>query len=259
MDTTYLYKKDACRLVRSKYLVLSPCMSVSFSTHLTVLKRSAELFGDSPAFQLPNLDPSSGQVLGWTPVSYRRFQLDVDNFARHLLRVLQADHLAPQSVIGLWYVGDYHALRAPLTMSSRLSGLTYTDVLHVYGLSRAGYIPQLFSIRLENPTVVNELLRKAGAHALIYEKSFKVAGCSVPNHEALDYDAVSPSDDDLPLLHAGVHSSDPAFIFHTSGSTSGSPKLVRCSFRWLESAIKKCEHVMKPIKASEKRDVTVWM
>lgn len=139
--------------------------------------------------------------------------------------------------------------------------MTYTDLLHVYGLSRAGYIPQLFSIRLSNPTVVCELLLKAGAQALICEPTFKdaLAGCSVPTHEALDRNGAEYTDDVLPLLHAGVQSSDPVFIFHTSGSTSGSPKLVPCNFTWLESAIKKCQHVMKPIKASERRDVTVWM
>ena len=151
----------------------------------------------------------------------------------------------------------------PLTLLFRLSGLTYTDLLHVYGLSRAGYIPQLFSIRLPNPTVVYELLQKAGARALIFEDSFKnvLSSCPVPTYEALSYDGAVHTDDILPLLHSGAHSSDPVFIFHTSGSTSGSPKLVPCTFRWLGSAIKKCEYVMKSVKASEiqKRDVTVWM
>lgn len=148
-----------------------------------------------------------------------------------------------------------------LTLISRLSGMTYTDLLHVYGLTRAGYIPQLFSIRLENPEVVYELLGKAKARALIYERTFenKLANCPVPTHEALDYDCARHSEDVLPLLHAGAQSSDPVFIFHTSGSTSGSPKLVPCNFTWLQAAITKCEHVMKPIKPSNRRDVTVWM
>lgn len=76
-------------------------MSASFSTHLTVLERSAKQFGDAPAFQLPNLD-ASGQVSNWTPVSYTRFQVDVEDFARHWLRVLEADGVAPRSVVGLW-------------------------------------------------------------------------------------------------------------------------------------------------------------
>ena len=62
-------------------------MSAPLPTHLTVLQRSAELFKDSAAFQLPVLD-ASGRVLEWTPISYARFQLDVDDFARHWLRVL---------------------------------------------------------------------------------------------------------------------------------------------------------------------------
>jgi acyl-coenzyme A synthetase/AMP-(fatty) acid ligase len=139
--------------------------------------------------------------------------------------------------------------------------MTYNDVVNMYGLSRAGYVPQVFSIRLPNPDVIFELLERARAKALIYEKSFEpiIAGCPVATHLACSLDNLSNSDAPLPLLHDGITRDDPAFIFHTSGSTSGSPKLVPCSYTWLQSIIEKMYHATKPLALGGKADVTVWL
>ena len=66
--------------------------------------------------------------------------------------------------------------------------MTYTDVLHIYGMSRAGYIPQLFSLRLPSATVTFELLHKANAKALVYDASFAsiLSESSVSTYLALD-------------------------------------------------------------------------
>jgi len=55
-----------------------------------------------------------------------------------------------------------------------------------------------------------------------------------------------------------VSETDIAFIFHTSGSTDGSPKLIPCSYKWLDTIVSKAEHVSRP-KSSEQQDVTVWI
>ena len=47
--------------------------------------------------------------------------------------------------------------------------MSYVDVLYIYAIARAGYIPQLFSLRLPNPEVIYELLTKADGKAIIYE------------------------------------------------------------------------------------------
>lgn len=148
-----------------------------------------------------------------------------------------------RSVVGLW-----------------LSGFTYTDVLHIYGISRAGYIPQLFSIRLPNPTVVYELLHKAGASVLVYDPSFEsiIGNCPLPIHRALSSENINFVDE--PILDlASTHDDDePAFIFHTSGSTSGSPKLVQCSYRWLQTVINKSYIITQP-HSTNRQDVTVFI
>jgi len=120
-------------------------------------------------------------------------------------------------------------------------GTAYTDVLHTYGMSRAGYIPQMFSLSLPNPIVIFELLRKTGARALVCEPSFYVdlSGCPVPNYSAVQVRDQDVADVALPPLRTHYSASDLVFIFHTSGSTSGSPKLVPCNWRWLDNIIAK--------------------
>lgn len=142
--------------------------------------------------------------------------------------------------------------------------MTYIDVLHIYGLSRAGYIPQLFSIRLPNPDVVCELLVKAKARAIIVDPSFEslLKRSPVPIHSAPktisdinSHDSLRPT---LPL--PTINDDDIVFIFHTSGSTSGMPKLVPCSLSWLDSAVTKSYQISKPSCRNERnQDVTVWM
>ena len=141
----------------------------------------------------------------------------------------------------------------------RLSGFTYTDVLHIYGISRAGYIPQLFSLKLPNPTVVHELLHRAGAKALIYDASFEsiLKNFPLPTYRALTSERVEPTPVSLPDISESQED-DIAFIFHTSGSTSGSPKLVPTSYRWLNTVVIKSHHISKP-RDPYRQDVTVCM
>jgi len=140
--------------------------------------------------------------------------------------------------------------------------MTYVDVLHIYGLSRAGYIPQLFSIRLPNPDVVYELLGRANARALLVDPSFEnlLKECPVPTHQAATtVSDIGSHDAPLPCLPK-LRESDIVFIFHTSGSTSGTPKLVPCSLSWLDSAVTKSHQISKPRgRTNRKQDVAVWM
>jgi acyl-coenzyme A synthetase/AMP-(fatty) acid ligase len=138
--------------------------------------------------------------------------------------------------------------------------MTYNDVLHIYGMSRAGYIPQLFSLRLPNPIVIFELLRKANAKALVYDASFAsiLANTPIPTHLAVDIDKIDGVDEPLPEMPTVEHGDQTVFILHTSGSTSGSPKLVPCSATWLDTTVNKAYQVGRP-RDSTRQDVCVWM
>ena len=135
--------------------------------------------------------------------------------------------------------------------------------MHIYGVARAGYIPQLFSLRLPNPDVIYELLQRADALALVYDKSFEgiIADCPIPAHVAQDVPLEDDAEDEIisPLAQMSeLDEQDVVMIFHTSGSTSGSPKLVRCSLKWLDAIITKARIVSRP-KDPARQDVTVWM
>ncbi|KAK7064135.1 acetyl-CoA synthetase-like protein [Favolaschia claudopus] len=210
-------------------------------THLTVLETSASLYPSQHVFKLPRSDSSShGQ--DWSPVTYRQFLNDVESFARHWSSTLAQSRIAVGSVVGLW-----------------IGGYTYTDVLNIYGMSRAGFIPQLFSLRLPSPEVIFELLHKANAKALVYERDFAsvLRDCPVPAYLARSTEDIEVPGHHLPDLPP-KKPEDIAFYFHTSGSSGGSPKLVPCSHRWLDATVMKSYQTCIP-KNADRQDVTVWM
>ncbi|KAJ3558515.1 hypothetical protein NM688_g885 [Phlebia brevispora] len=215
-----------------------------YRTHLTVLEEVSSLYPSRPVFKVPRLaSDGSEQVEQWLSISYPQFKADVEAYAKYWAHALQADGLPVGTVIGTW-----------------LGGMTYLDVLHIYGLTRAGYVPQLFSLRLPNPDVVYELLHKAGAKALVYDRSFGdvVSSCPLPTHMALESAIVDVSGYPLPSMPQVASGDDIAMIFHTSGSTSGSPKLVPCNYTWLEAMITKAFHSTVPNNAA-RQDVTTWL
>ena len=136
---------------------------------------------------------------------------------------------------------------------TRLSGLTYQDVLQIYGLSRAGYIPQLISIQLPNPDVILGLLSKSKAAALIIDTAFApvTSSWTVPVFSTADVQSgtaqATPEAESEPLPPLfSPRADDIIFIFHTSGSTSGSPKLVPCTRTWSNAAVRKMHLITRP-------------
>jgi acyl-coenzyme A synthetase/AMP-(fatty) acid ligase len=139
--------------------------------------------------------------------------------------------------------------------------MTYRDVLHIYGVARASYVPQLFSLRLPNPDIIYQLLHKTGAVFLIYDESFEtiVMNSPIPRHTAREIRSDEVEGETLPPLAAEeLRPDDIIMIFHTSGSTSGSPKLVPCTLRWVDSAVAKSHKVTRPIRPGQ-QDVTTWL
>ncbi|KAG2752316.1 acetyl-CoA synthetase-like protein [Suillus brevipes Sb2] len=214
-----------------------------YLSHLTVLEHSASSYPDASVFRVPRSDLLTGQVHDWSSITYSQFKHDVEFTARYWRQVLESDGVPENSVVGLW-----------------LPGMAYQDVLHIYGLSRAGYVPQLFSIRLPNPDVVLELLTKAGAKALIFDSQFQslTASFPLPVHLAIEKRDMAPFQYDLPLMRSNSNPNKPVFVFHTSGSTSGSPKLVPCNARWLDAIVAKAKVTSTPTNPRV-QDVSSWM
>ncbi|KAI0673463.1 acetyl-CoA synthetase-like protein [Trametes maxima] len=217
----------------------------TYRTHLTILEETATRHPNAPAFRVPRIDSETDQVLEWGIVTYGEFWQDVERFARYWTQKLSADGVNGRSVVGLW-----------------LGGMTYVDAVHIYSIVRAGYIPQFFSLRLPNPDIIFELLEKSNGKALIYDSSYASVFSQnpVPTYVAVDARRLPSAAVSLPPNRGSTNGNDTLMIFHTSGSTSGRPKLVPCSYAWWDFTLTKTRAAMKP-KASRngRQDVTVWM
>jgi acyl-CoA synthetase (AMP-forming)/AMP-acid ligase II len=236
-------------------------MSSPIRSHLTVLENSAATYGSLPAFRLPTLE-STGAVRDWQTVTYRQFFADVERVARYWHHRLVATGLPHRSVVGVWLVTQLRTISKPIIKHwpYRLSGMTYDDVLHTYAIARAGFIPQMFSLRLPNPDVIYALMRQANASALIYDTSnaSSMASAPVPTFPAVASSAIPTSTDELPSITANLTGTDTWCIFHTSGSTSGMPKVIRCSYNWLDKIITKANFLCRR-RNSARQDVTTWV
>ncbi|KAJ4468177.1 acetyl-CoA synthetase-like protein [Lentinula aciculospora] len=238
-------------------LLSSTSNDLNLKTHLSILQDSSERFAHSAAFKIPSTESTSSGIPRWDTITFKQFHDDVELCARHWARQLNVrGGVPPKSVVGLW-----------------IGGYTYSDVLHIYGISKAGYVPQLFSLRLPNPTVIYELLQKAGAKALVCDEGTlsSIAGQATDSPVPI-FTATSLSNIELSsgsLLHEindsyltseeqPINPSDCAFVFHTSGSTSGSPKLVPCNYRWLDAVARKASQLCVPIGRNG-QDVSTWI
>ncbi|KAJ7509711.1 acetyl-CoA synthetase-like protein [Mycena galericulata] len=176
---------------------------------------------------LPALDKYPSRILfkqfigpptapSWTSITYQTFFDDLERSAAYWTQTLGDHNVEQMTVVGLW-----------------ITGVAYSDLVHIYGISRAGFIPEVLNAKMTLP-IVHDLLAKTGGKALIYDPSFAehVAGASeFPSLPIPDLSGLSvPSS--LPVLPK-VAPDDIALIFHTSGTTSGIPKPVPETHRWL--------------------------
>ncbi|KZT05903.1 acetyl-CoA synthetase-like protein [Laetiporus sulphureus 93-53] len=218
---------------------------LSYQTHLTILERTARRCPDNVAFRVPEVDESSSDIRHWQSITYKQFLQDVERSARYWLWKLTADDISAGSVIGLW-----------------LGGTTYVDVLHIYGIARAGFIPQLISLRLPNAEVILELLNLSKGKAIVHDASFTspLRRCPLPVYAAVDVREASPVAIDLPPVVEGSDADDIIMLFHTSGSTSGRPKLVPCTYAWWSTTIMKAGQIMRPkTRSTSRQDTAVCM
>jgi acyl-coenzyme A synthetase/AMP-(fatty) acid ligase len=228
----------------------------SFKTHLNLIEDVVNRKPQAVAFKLPRLHPDTGKIDEWTSVSYQQFRDDINVQASYWIQSLKAKNIAPGSVVTLW-----------------LRGLTYEDSTLIFGLSRAGYILQLVSFSFSNPEAVYDMAQRSESKLLIYDSVLKEVAsklaCPIPmhlydisEHQRTLRDDASLRSQDLPDLL--TLSSDPdgyGFILHTSGSTSGKPKLVSWRNEWLDYNTGKLVRTSLPSYEAETgtQDVYAWL
>lgn len=121
----------------------------------------------------------------------------------------------------------------------RVTGQRTTDYVHIYGLCRVGFVPELFSIHYLRPgqAVIGELLEICDGKALIYDSTFATAvgDIALPAFPLVDISTLQPPSNLAPIPEAADE--DPAIIFHTSGTTGGRPKPIPQTHRWCKAHV----------------------
>ncbi|KAG6915475.1 hypothetical protein DXG01_011306 [Tephrocybe rancida] len=174
----------------------------------------------------------------WRSISYETFQRDLEASARYLQQHLYRFGIQPNDTVGIWYAVFLLIDLDPRSQFARITGQRYEDLVHLNAISRAGFIPQVFSLVMttQGGTMINELITLRSGKALVYDEHFRdhVDNITVPTLVMPELQILTASHgqgelSDLPLVEAD----DIAIIFHTSGTTSGRPKPVPQSHNWL--------------------------
>ena len=146
--------------------------------------------------------------------------------------------------------------------------MTYQDVLHVFGVSRAGYVPLLLNFhRSSGKGLIVELLRHANSLALICDASHAqlnrdssspFASLPIPMYANSDVRRVGvPSQSRLPKIDDLVADlNGVAFVLHTTGTTTGTPKLVPYTHRIVDSIMRGAQVIAAP-KSTRRQDTHV--
>jgi len=128
---------------------------------------------------------------------------------------------------------------------------------------KAGYVPQPLTI-IPTATFILSLLQKPDSEAVIYEPPYEAkalelsTNLDIPSYRALD---------SIPDLSSGTtlldlpqtQAEDIAIYFHSSGSTSGMPKIIPGTFHWLDGIVKRAVNMPARSKILGKVDVCSWM
>ncbi|KAL0571583.1 hypothetical protein V5O48_010377 [Marasmius crinis-equi] len=220
---------------------------LTLDTPLTSLGLAASQWPSNAIFKTPIIDnlknPIAPHIVGYDTVTYSEFQIYVEASARYWYAKLSEDGIPSSS-----------------------RGVTYLDYVRIYGLLKAGYIPQTFNRFPQLADVIPALLEKSGAKALLYEVGYRdsVKRLMVPG---LKIYPTSSTTQDLPTTHLSealpdCHKPQPTdimYIIHSSGTTSGMPKLVPYTPRLVNSILRKVAISTRPPPGTGRSpDVISW-
>ncbi|KAJ3542688.1 hypothetical protein NM208_g3956 [Fusarium decemcellulare] len=206
----------------------------TFRTQLSELQASAKKYPSLPLLKIPQQGSSKTT---WKDISFPTFQKHVELSARYWKDKFSKIGAKEKAIVGLWF-----------------KGYTYMDIIHTWGVARAGYTPQLFSLRMTDPSVIYQLLREAEAVALVYDPSYKsiLENSPLPSYPGGDILSQEGYLEQLslPALRKPSKAEDIMMIYHTSGSTSGTPKLVPITAKWLDHAFATCGDIWDTVQMS---------
>ncbi|KAL0567192.1 hypothetical protein V5O48_014804 [Marasmius crinis-equi] len=202
------------------------------NTPLTTLALAATRWPSADIFKTPIIDnhknPIAPHIIGYGTITYKEFYSYVETSARYWYARLSEDDIPTGSIVGYCSRGG-----------------SYSDYVHINRLSKAGYIPQTFSLLPHSIEVIQALLKKSGAKALLYEERYFDAARSLMGLGLKVY----PTFSNLPTTDCQASGALPNLpepqpndiyrILHSSISTSGMPKLVPYTFRFVETLLRR--------------------
>ncbi|KAK7037787.1 hypothetical protein VNI00_010748 [Paramarasmius palmivorus] len=225
-----------------EYCLSHPASSTQFNllkhrTHLTVLEEASRKHPSAIAFKIPSSDPQE-----CPSITYSQWALDVDRLAQYWYHTLSKGGIDQGSVVAMC-----------------LGGHEYIDVIQVYAVLKAGYVPHTFS-RLPGISVIQELLYKSNTQALIRSVDFKEVLETIQGLPIFDAAKLADAEEStmgpIPAMPE-KQAQDTLHIAHTSGSTSGTPKLVYLTYGWMDGTVTKQEIIVHPGKRGP--EVVNWM
>ncbi|KAJ7637876.1 hypothetical protein DFH06DRAFT_1432394 [Mycena polygramma] len=188
--------------------------------HVALLQDRAKSRGDTVLFKFPRFRESEASR-EWTDITVAEFDAHVERVASHLMTELNGQEVPAGCVIGVL-----------------VDGVQYLHLVYTITLSRASYmyVPLMLTPLLTDPGIISE---KAGAQAVVYDEclEFLTACSALPKLCLTDIDHMSVDSVLLPVeqLPSG---SDVCFNYLTSGSTSGSPKIVPLTQKFVSTYYK---------------------
>ncbi|GJJ09091.1 hypothetical protein Clacol_003313 [Clathrus columnatus] len=209
-------------------------MSYRYMNHLTNLHKTVRAKPEYAAFKVPADNKS-----GWRDITYKEFWDDVTRLAVCWSKWLNTNGEKRGKVVGLWMAGE-----------------TYTDALHIFSLLRVGYIPCLMWTYIKDVDVIQSQFEEANARIVACDtkivegwKQLEKAGIKVIPFSTFEeiIENASPTVDlsILPPLDVYGNGDDIILIAHSSGSTSGRPKVVKWTRRWIDANAQKSQIIGK--------------
>ena len=198
---------------------------------IALLQHRAKNCGNTVLFKLPILRGSEPSQ-EWNNMTVAEFAAEVDRVAGFLMTELTARGIPNRSVVTLlWAFFYFLCFSSDTATIRRFSGSDIQHFIYALALARLSYIPQMCPMTLTHPEIIFALMEKAGSRMILYEPSLEDAttDCPFPKMPLTPIETLENPSSDVTLPAIEDLSSSPSdfcFIYLTSGSTSGSPKVV---------------------------------
>ena len=231
--------------------------------HIALLQHRAKNCGNTVLFKLPILRGSEPSQ-EWNNMTVAEFAAEVDRVAGFLMTDFTTRGISNRSVVTLLCVFFYFlCFLSDAATIRRFSGTDIQHVIYTVALARLSYIPQMCPMTLTHPEIIFALMEKAGSRMILYEPSLENAttGCPFPKMALTPIETLENPSSDVTLPAIEDLSSSPTdfcFIYLTSGSTSGSPKVVPLTQKFVSIYYKTQFGIWFDGKRFDTQDALLW-